>query len=252
MRWLVLTMILVNIVFYFWRTDFWSINVADGGERAAMARQDRPYKEIALLRESRILTVEGDYFVNDFGPISEQTGALILKQGNLKQGGLKQAKEQQTTYKNTCLRLGPFSRHQTAEIMVKDLLTFDFAVVLENRPQQISRKYLVYTPLSGSAESAKRIQRELQSLGFESFEFEHDKLKSALSLGYFNVEDNAKARLNELISRGHDAKIDIIIKDVDIYWVIIAERSVARLSTGFWTDLARSNPQINAYTGRCS
>lgn len=143
-----------------------------------------------------------------------------------------------------CYRLGPFAQAGQADAAGRQLAAagFDFERVAarQTRPET----WHVYLPPLPSREAAERRRQELTRLGFRDHALiQEPGLENGISLGVFEVESNARARLAQLARRGVQAQLRPVPVARVVYWLALEPPadSVARLEALAARDWAASD-----------
>jgi len=122
-----------------------------------------------------------------------------------------------------CFRLGPFEQAAAADDAGRRLRAAGFEFRRESEEDTRPVAWHVYLPPLPSREAAERRRRELTRLGFRDHALIQEAgLENGISLGVFSVEDNARARVEQLARRDVRAQVRAIPGTRTVYWLSLA------------------------------
>lgn len=236
MKWILATVILLNIVVY-WR----SVQVASDAAGARSVSLSASGGSTLILHEELVdaeVLAPGGADVRALSPTSSRQ---LLPAPSAK---LPTLTPQPVAVKLVCLRIGPMPDLEGARGIADQLTQLNISVVIENHEEVLSQNHWVYIPPLDSNEALKNMTRRLKEDGIESFVFHEGELKRGISLGFFNLEVNAANRRRDLAVKGYETEIQTIANKLSSFWLVISESEGRRLSNRFWRDMQRFETEI--------
>lgn len=122
-----------------------------------------------------------------------------------------------------CYRLGPFPTLEKARAAGARLGTWGLTYERLAEFEALGPAYRVVLPPLPSLEAAERKRRELTKLGFSDHAIiqREQGMENAISLGIFTVEQNARARAQQLVNKGFVPLVQPVPNVHPIYWLAI-------------------------------
>lgn len=126
-----------------------------------------------------------------------------------------------------CFQLGPFPTLEKARMAGARLGTWGLTYERVAEFETLGPAYRVVVPPLPSREAAERRRREIAALGFtDNAPIQGEAgMENAISFGIFSVEQNARARAQQLARKGIQTVIQPIPNVHPIYWLAIAGAS---------------------------
>lgn len=127
------------------------------------------------------------------------------------------------TAARNCYRLGPFANVEQLRLAGSKLENWGVAYERATEYETQGVAYRVYLPPLASVEVAEARRRELTRLGFRDHALIQNEtgMENAISLGLFSVEQNARARIRQLSTKGVKAAIQAVPNVRPIYWLAL-------------------------------
>lgn len=123
-----------------------------------------------------------------------------------------------------CLRIGPFTNTDLADKAQEILTGLQIGFATRATESNKITNYRVYLPPFPSRQAAELKRQELTRLGFRDHAvIQEEEWQNAISLGLFSVESNAESRLNGLVTKGVDAKLQALDQIRLQHWLDIAK-----------------------------
>ena len=140
-----------------------------------------------------------------------------------------------------CVSLGSFTERGTAEQLRQRLLALGMASQVLAKPVTGKAQYWLVLSVAGPRSAAVAKLGELQGRGIDSFLITEGPFAGHLSLGAFDIEDQARARLAQLRDAGYSARLESVDRSRSEYVVqvdsearrLIDQAVLARLREGF-------------------
>lgn len=127
-----------------------------------------------------------------------------------------------------CYQLGPFATLERVRAAGAKLDGWGVSYTRVAEFETRDPAYRVYLPPFPSREAAERRLRELSRLGISDYAVieQEEGMENAISLGLFNVEQNARARIEQLARRGVRASMQPVPNVLTVYWLALPSGSV--------------------------
>jgi hypothetical protein len=129
---------------------------------------------------------------------------------------------------SSCYQLGSFRTLERARAAGTKLETWGLAYERIAELETLGPAYRVVTTPFPSKAAAERKRRELAALGFTDNALiqQEEGMENAISFGIFSVEQNARARVQQLTQKGVRAIMQPVPNVHPIYWLRLAAASV--------------------------
>lgn len=122
----------------------------------------------------------------------------------------------------TCIEIGPYLQQSTAETSAKwfQKKQPEIKANVEHREVPVITQTKVYLADFKDGQEARLVQQRLIQQGITDHAIFTTKSKSAISLGVYSNEDNAKKRVNQLKEKGYtNVKLEKQHKNDTKYWL---------------------------------
>ena len=137
-----------------------------------------------------------------------------------------------------CLTIGPFDTASEVQQAGAWLKSAGISYATRTRVDKVVSSYWVYLPPLASRAAAMRMLRELDRRGIRNHIIvQQPGLNYAISLGLYDLPDNAHARLAELARKGVRAKQQTRYRSRTRYWLdveVVQADEPARLQSRDW------------------
>ena len=219
MRWIVGSLVVINILVLVWQ----------------LATQESPPSQSPQVRQP-IGDAESIKLLSELE--EEELRAMMADRERLR----LQDKPNQNSEEPLCTLVGPFDKLLRAEYFAERLQALD----VEGRVQEVEvpgeMGYSVYLPSLGSRKAAFDKLRELQSKGIDSYVIPRGELENGISLGMFSQETLAKNLLADMQKRGYEAEMQEVERSYKEIWVILQPGQSQLLDPESWQSvLANEN-----------
>jgi hypothetical protein len=197
MKWIIAALVLANLALLMWGVWYHEPLVA--------LQAARPPVEVAP----------------DKIKLLAEPGARLVVRGS----EAKQARSGEGNSAGTrCHQLGPFPTLEKARTAGARLGTWGLTYERIAEFETLGPAYRVVVPPLPSKEAAERRRREIAALGFtDNAPIQGEAgMENAISFGIFSVEQNARARAQQLARKGIQTVIQPIPNVLPIYWLAIA------------------------------
>ena len=115
-----------------------------------------------------------------------------------------------------CWQLGPFQDRQQAANLIPRLPPGMESIGMVYTRVRVPNGYYVMIPALATHSEAEQLAQQLRYQGFlDSWVLGSGPFKNAISLGMFSQRENAERRLEELVSKGFEAKMRRRFKRID-------------------------------------
>lgn len=234
MRWLIATIVLANLIVYYWFNGQ-SAPVSDGFD-SSQPRLDIP--SLVLLSELESKHIRA---IAESPPERAEPGL----------SNVNTSANQQSMVIDECWALGPVEDESIPQRLASEMGNFGFTVTARKLEVGNQSGFWVHLPPFGTIDALEAQRRALAVLDVENFVVPSGKLKNGISLGYFNSEENARARQAELALKGFRAQIDTSKNIASSVWMSMSAQAFESLSNQFWVDMASLNPGLEVQGMDC-
>ena len=240
MRWTVVGLFLLNIVFAVWGWLGYSYtrNVESlGGADAIASAEKMPGVRLVLLREQDAVIPSGGL------PPSSSEGSSVAA---LPTGVVESQSEVQL-----CTLLGPFLQSGDAKALLARLAALQIQAKYVALQVDGSPDYWVYLRPEPSKEIAIAKLRELQGKKIDSFLIPQGELTNGISLGIFDSQENAEKHRKVIVQLGYDAQLKTNARSYLENWVAIYPDQAAGFSQELYSQLRAENSQLDLRKDEC-
>jgi hypothetical protein len=214
MRWLLMLLVILNLLFYLYHLNQALPVAGDVPEPQALSRE----ADIKLVSETESLARRG--------PAQDEG--------------------------NTCLFLGGFDEESIALAVEQRLLSLDIDSRVEPIDEAAGVDYWVYLPPLVSRQASLRQLRELQSRNIDSYIITVGDLSNGISLGIFSRKDSAESVVSRLRGVDYTASIRELPRTHRRYWVRVVSARQHLLSESLLGELIKDFPELEHGQMPCS
>ncbi|MBV1930561.1 MAG: hypothetical protein KUG71_02500 [Porticoccaceae bacterium] len=228
------TIVLANFIVYYWFNGQ-SAPVSDGFE-SSQPRLDIPSLVLLSEVESKHIRaiVESPPERTEPGLSNVNTSANQLNLGI-----------------GECWALGPVIDESIPQRLASEMGNFGFIVTARKPGVSSQSGFWVYLPPFSTFGALEAQRQALVALEIENFVIRNGKLKNGISLGYFNSEENARAKQAELALKGFRGQIDTSENIASSVWMSMSAQAFESLSNEFWLDMNRISPDLEVQGVAC-
>lgn len=245
MRWTVIGLVLLNMIFLLWnwleyshRRGVEAMNVQASTGAVAL-----PGEKILLLREQVLptaLQVPVDGVVEPLN-IVESSAVAGDADSQIDSG-----------QQSGCLLLGPYPEAQAAGVLIERLGALEIESKYAGVEVAGEPDYWVYLPPEPTKELALARLKELQEKKIDSFIVNQGEIANGISLGVFDRQENADNRRAAILEQGYDAQIRINPRSYRENWVVIYPEFTARFSPELYSQLRSENNKLDLRKEECN
>lgn len=201
MKWVVAGLVLANLALLMWGVWFY--------EPLAEIEGPRPPIDVAA---------------DKIKLLSEPGARLVVRAPEARAQRPPEATDETQT---RCYQLGPFPTLEKARAAGARLGTWGLAYERVAEFESLGLAYRVVVPPLPSKEAAERRRREIAALGFTDNALiqGEEGMDNAISFGIFTIEQNARARAQQLARKGIKAVIQPVPNVHPVYWLALAGMS---------------------------
>lgn len=219
MRWIFISLLLVNVGFFAW----WFSGPVSEEVEVKSSLQVTTVGELKMLSEI------------DEGSVER----LVLSVDTVDAG------------EALCTLVGPFSELVVAENVVENLQALEISLSLRNIEVPEGSSYWVYLPPEESRKAALRKLRELQAKGIDSYVIPKGDLANGISFGVFSRKLLADRRLEAMNAQGYGAKLHEVKRSHSEVWVMLEAGESEKVSEEFWQKLAEREESLERRENFC-
>lgn len=206
MRWIVITLLVLNVVFFGWEIS----RLGQGAPVAVDEASLPPLKGAKLVLLTERLPSSGS---------GSPPPAPALGGGN---SSVHRAVDRVEARKESmCVSVGPYEKEAEGASLVKNLDLEGVDATLEALELSREVQYWVLIPPAATRKSALQTLRKLQAKRIDSYLVSSGEMENAISLGLFNRQASAKGVLAEVTEGGFAAQIYQKERVQSEYWVRI-------------------------------
>lgn len=248
MRWTVISLVLLNVMFLLWNWLEYShskgVEAMNAG--AAAGQTEMPGARVILLRE-RSARVDKETGVNGVGSASAVDDlASAVPPVDAGNAAGAQAEPPQ------CLLLGPYPEPQAAKALLDRLAALQIqgkyaAIEVAGEPD-----YWVYLRPEPTKELAAARLRELQEKKIDSFIVPQGDIANGISLGVFDKLENAEKRQQAIVELGYEAQLRVNPRNYLENWVVIYPAESTRFSPELYNQLHNDNDKLDLRKDPCN
>ncbi len=250
MRWIFITLAVVNLLVFAWGL------VAGSGEQvpAYTKKLKNPYgqyPEIALLSEVSSEEAEGvlngatlapDLVPTQSDPAPSQEGGVVPSSDAVASGGGVEGVQAEPVEvasprrgeKLLCELVGPFESSDIASDFVERLKAIEVGASLRDIELPAGPGYWVYLEPRPTRREALRVLSELQSKRIDSYVIPKGELANGISLGMFSRKQLSDARVKEMVSIGLEPLVQEIERSYREMWVMLDAGAGSKMSSLSW------------------
>ena len=227
MRWIFLSLLLINGVVFLWPAS----SDSDLAPAPAPVAEPEGVERLTLL-----------------GELEQQALARMLEQkGRLRMVEVDQGAGTEPLYP----LVGPFEKLRRAEFFVERVAALDIVAEIQEVEIPGETGYWVYLAPEISRKEALRRLHELQAKGIDSYVIPKGELANGISFGMFSRRDLAQKRLREMAERGYGAEIKEVARTYKEIWSLLQPDQAAKISRELWFKVAADNPGIERRQNFC-
>jgi len=249
MRWLLITLLLVNVVYLGWELD--QQTKIEMRNNRAVNQIPASVPRLQLLQEATelpevrrqdtvggqadIVEVPADEFTTSEDLVADLPDILLADPDNL-------------LPPKSCYRYGPVADENLANDLQQWFTDRSIASRLLYTEEPGARLFWIYLAPQGSRENALAVLEEMQGKGLGDYRLiNRGDLENAISLGLFSSREAVDARLRELQEKGY---VPVVVPYQDMkktYWVDVEAISAAALTDALQNEYPakHASAQIN-------
>ena len=231
MRWIFLTLLLVNGLVFVWQ----------------LLREPAPEAPVAAPAPA-VVAQEGLEPLRLLDELEGQALAEMLSE----KGRLRLADNPRSADgKPLCTLVGPFEQLLRAEYFIERMSALDIVAEIQDVEIPGETGYWVYLPPEVSRKEALRRLHELQAKGVDSYVIPKGELANGISFGMFSQEALALKRRQAMISQGYGAEIKEMARTYKETWALLRPDQAAKMSQELWLQVAADNPGVERRQNFC-
>lgn len=210
MRWIFVTLILLNLLYFGW--GYWnqSGNVEVRNPEVASQPPDLESRQELVLLTERLPPPGSPAPPPSISPerpkIDPPKQPVMIKEPD----------------RRVCARLGPYSDEKEGDVAVRALTGAGLQAAMAEVQEQKSVQYWVVLPATDSRRRALQTLRELQARKIDSYLITSGDMSNAISLGLFSREELARGVQQKIREAGYPAEIRLKERFEKVYWVQMA------------------------------
>lgn len=244
MRWIFLTLVLVNVGLGAW---YWM-----KAPQVESVKQETSLDGPQLVLLSEVDQVE----LSPIGSLGEDAGSDVLFDGVEQTQAIvaEQAEEflpLGVEGSPLCTMIGPFEKLLKGEYLQERLASLGIESVFGAVEFPADPNYWVYLAPEISRKEALRRLHELQGKGIDSYVIPKGDLANGVSFGMFSRQPLAIAHQKKMIGKGYDAKIEEVERTYTENWLVIQPQFAQKLSEKLWLEVKKDNSNAEKQQNLC-
>lgn len=240
MRWTVIGLFLLNVVFAVWGWLGYSYtrNVESlGGAEVAASAENMPGTKLVLLREQAATANVAAQSASAAAVVSVSPRPHVA--------------ENPSVEAQLCTLLGPVMKPEDAKALLSRLNALQIqakyvALQVDGNPD-----YWVYLRPEPTKDLAIEKLRELQGKQIDSFLIPQGDLANGISLGIFDSQENAEKHRQTISQLGYDAQLKVNPRGYLENWIAIYPDQVAGFSQELYNQLRMENSKLDLRKDEC-
>lgn len=248
MRWTVVCLLLINVVFFLWNWLGYSHARNISTMNAGVSRDlvEMPGSRLLLLKERvspsvgngrEVLAEPSNPASVSPGLVAPEAAATPVSEVELPDG---------------CLLLGPLMDNLSAKVLIDNLTSLQIPAKYAEIEVEGQPDYWVYLPPEPTREMAVNRLRELQDKKIDSFIVPDGDIANGISLGVFDKRENAEKRLLEISEMGYEAKLRMNPRKYLEHWVVIFPPDTSRFSPELYAEMRAENNKLDMRKDPCN
>jgi cell division protein FtsN len=250
MRWIVASLIVINILAFVYFQLFSNTPVNEASVNVQSSPQSSP--SLTLLAEKQLDDIVPE---EEQQPEQEQVAENSespVAVPDLSETATDDGFMPSVNGEPICTLVGAFDRQLKAEYFVERLLALGLNSEIKNIAVEIETWYWLYLPPEPSRKEALRRLSEVQSRGIESYVVPTGRLANAISLGTFSKLDLAEAMKADVIKQGYKPEITEVPREQKEIWVFLPQGEAAKISPERWAELLSSQDYLQKRQNLCA
>ncbi|GAB1259183.1 SPOR domain-containing protein [Aurantivibrio plasticivorans] len=227
MRWVVISLIVINVVVLGWQLATLNPVTEEHSAKAPVLKQNVP--SLSLLSELEL----------------EERQALLASKPRV------DLRSEGSPDEPLCTLIGPFPRLLRAEYFVERLAAFDVPGVVREVEIPGEIGYWVYLPAQDTRKQAYETLRELQAKGVDSYVIPKGELENGISFGMFSKVELAQQRLKEMREDGYPAELKEVARSYREVWVVVQPGIAKNLDEEAWQNLLTAEEGLERRQNFC-
>jgi len=233
MRWIMITLLLLNVLFAFW---VWQ-QPSEAVGKAISAKLDKAGGE--PLR-----------FISELGTNAKPASIVVrerLQYAEVDQARLGVAGDSPAI----CTLIGPFAELLKGEQLLQRMRALEVEGSMRELEIPGEKGFWLYLNPEISRKAALRRLHELQAKNIDSFVIPNGDLANGISLGMFNKSGQAEKAAKSLIDKGYAVEIKSVERSYQESWVVINAQEAQKISAELWFQLLDGLPGLQQRQNFC-
>jgi hypothetical protein len=243
MRWLVLSLFMINVLMLGWNI------VQPDGARAEKTKLSAGIPPIVLLEE-----YEGELEFIEPKKSNEPKQIVDDSSSNIeKPDEIAAVDDAMNELQEVCTTLGPLMSQHDVNQVASVLKSLGIKANSRRSEKKEVLGLWVYLRPAPTREEAERKVQDLVRSGIKDYYIvKSGENTNAISLGVFKQEEKALARINRLRAMGYDPILGRRYRTSPVYWLDFIENSDLQISDEDWKTIVRSRPGLQRLPTACN
>ena len=225
MRWIMITLLLLNAVFAFWA---WQEPSDIAGETVSGRTGEAGGESLRFLFELKPERV--------LGVALERLQYAEVDQAQVGDSGASPA---------ICTLIGPFAELLKGEQLLQRMRALEIEASMRELEMPGEKGFWVYLSPEISQKAALRRLHELQAKNIDSFVIPSGDLANGISFGMYNQGDQAEIAAKNLIAQGYAVEIKPVERSYQESWVVLNAQEAQKVSAELWFQLLDGLPKLH-------
>jgi len=233
MRWIMITLLLLNALFAFW---VWQ----------------QPNQAVGKAASTHFGEAGGESlrFLSELSVYAEPVSIVARERLQYAEVGQDQVAAVGESLP-ICTLVGPFADLLKGEQLLQRMRALEFEGSMRELEMPGEKGFWVYLIPEISQKAALRRLHELQAKNIDSFVIPSGDLTNGISLGMFNKSDEAEKAAKILIDQGYAVEIKPVERSYQESWVVINAQEAQKISAELWFQLLDGLPDLQHRQNFC-
>lgn len=233
MRWVFLSLVLINAMFFSWR--YFAPHTAE-------ALPGQVDASSVALQEALPLTEENSPSIT----LLEELGSSRAESNQA-----ESISPQAVSDNNVCYWAGPLNSDTDGDVLLRRLKGLNVEALERVTRAQGDMRYWVYLPPMASKEKAQAELGALQDKGIDSYLIHRGERKNGISLGLFSRVQLAEAKEKEVKDAGWEATTDVYAQSVNQRWITASKKQLDAVGEGILPRMLKNKSDVTIIEKKC-
>lgn len=254
MRWIVITLLVINAAYFVWQRQF-AVDTAAVVPTVVTDKQLRLASELNAVTAPVAPVAEQPHGANSNDDKNRQQHAVAVPSSNkgVETQSPAPAVDPVPSRLRACYSIGPFLLVNDVSSTAKIFDGVDGVATQQRATAERSQVgYWVYVPPLDTLQAARAVLRDLQNREIRDVLVISEGAKAnAISAGVYNVEGQAQERRDAISALGYKAEIDPLYRTQAQYWLDVELMKSQAIPAKLWQKVVKNFPNITRTERPC-